>query len=735
MKYAPLFVLAILQVVLTLVLRYKRHYPISRMFTYFTLTLFAWTLTNIILDYTTISIFPAHNSELTLFFLNITNIAGFFLGTLLLILLYRSVLALLKLPSDRLTQVVTMVGVIVAMLSSLPILSGSYEIGANGTLAYSYGNATFLITAYFILVGAATFKQMIKPLRSSLSRKLRAQAKTILLGLFASAAWGVVFIILLPTYFNGGDHLLFVGYFAPYIFTTFIFYSILKQGFLNFQFIIARFIGYTLALGAVVLGFIALTQTLIHFLSDKTITVPQAVAFALLNIITALTFGPAKRFFDRLTNKLFYHDAYEVQGFFDHLNRTLVSSFDLEKLLVRVSSVIMTNLKAEYCLMGLTGKEEKLQRLFGIGGRSISPEDLKAIRQLALKHSQNIVTDFLMEDESNMQLRSLLLRNSIAVFIPLHLDVNNSNQNAGWVAVGPKKSGNPYTQQDIRVLETVANELILAIQNALHFEEVQKFNATLQDKIDNATHKLRESNKKLKAMDETKDDFIGMASHQLRTPLTSVKGYLSLVLEGDAGKITSQQRKLLTQAFISSQRMVFLIADLLNVSRLKTGKFVIETTPVNLAEMVSDEVAQLRETAQARELTIEYHPPQHFPAFNLDETKTRQVVMNFLDNAIYYTPSKGHITVTLTDNPKSIELRVTDNGIGVPKAEQHHLFTKFYRAKNAQKARPDGTGLGLFMAKKVIVAQGGALIFESKEGEGSTFGFTFPKTAELVSVE
>jgi signal transduction histidine kinase len=111
----------------------------------------------------------------------------------------------------------------------------------------------------------------------------------------------------------------------------------------------------------------------------------------------------------------------------------------------------------------------------------------------------------------------------------------------------------------------------------------------------------------------------------------------------------------------------------------------------------------------------------------LDETKLRQVIMNFLDNAVYYTPAGGHIEVHLVEKPQSIEFMVSDDGIGVPRHEQHHLFTKFYRAPNAKRARPDGTGLGLFMAKKVVIAQGGAVVFKSQEGKGSTFGFTFAK--------
>ncbi|MGH7241290.1 MAG: GAF domain-containing sensor histidine kinase [Candidatus Saccharimonadales bacterium] len=273
------------------------------------------------------------------------------------------------------------------------------------------------------------------------------------------------------------------------------------------------------------------------------------------------------------------------------------------------------------------------------------------------------------------------------------------------------------SEQSMRLLDRLGEPIGIALDNRLLFEENRRI--VLQ---------LQRSNIKLKALDETKDDFISMASHQLRTPLTSIKGYLSMVLEGDAGEINETQRKMLSQAFTSSQRMVYLIADLLNVSRLKTGKFIIEPIATDLSQMIDEEMAQLTEAAVSRGLTLTFKKPAAFPKVMLDETKTRQVLMNFIDNAIYYTPKDGHIKIELKDTGPAVEFRVVDDGIGVPKAEQHHLFTKFYRAGNARKARPDGTGLGLFMAKKVVTAQGGAILFESKEGKGSTFGFTFSKS-------
>ncbi len=266
------------------------------------------------------------------------------------------------------------------------------------------------------------------------------------------------------------------------------------------------------------------------------------------------------------------------------------------------------------------------------------------------------------------------------------------------------------------LLERLSEAVGIAIDNKLLFEENQY-----------VLKQLQQNNQKLRELDETKDEFISMASHQLRTPLTSVKGYVSMVLEGDAGQITKQQSQLLNQAFVSAQRMVYLIADLLNVSRLKTGKFVIQWQQTQLADVIEGEIAQLTATAKGRKLEMVYHKPTNFPIIWLDETKIRQVIMNFADNAIYYTPAGGHIDINLVDKGETIEFTVVDNGIGVPKSEQKSMFTKFYRAANAQKARPDGTGLGLFMAQKVIVAQGGAVIFHSEEGKGSTFGFSFAK--------
>lgn len=507
-------------------------------------------------------------------------------------------------------------------------------------------------------------------------------------------------------------------------------YSIARYRLFNIRLTIARSIAYLLSFSfiGIIYGSLLIAVSSSAFFGNQPVMLQRSeyVAFA---IVTAFVYPATKRFFDKVTDRIFYKDAYDTQAFLDELNQALVSSIELEKLLTHCADVIAHNMKAEYCLFGIEQTAFKGVRIVGTTQKDFSQRDILKARSMTPHLGMSVVVVDYLPAELD-KLKQLLTRNGIAVLVRLVPEFSASHdgvEGLGYIMLGQKRSGNSYTPQDVRLLGTIANELVIAIQNSLHFEEIQRFNITLQQQVSDATRKLRRTNQRLRELDETKDDFISMASHQLRTPLTSVKGYLSLVLEGDAGKLNETQTKMLRQAFSSSQRMVFLITDLLNISRLKTGKFEIDAKPVDLSALVQEEIEQLTESAEVKQIELSYTKPATFPKLMLDDTKIRQVVMNYIDNALYYTPVGGHIDVELTEKPATVELRVTDSGIGVPKSEQPHLFTKFYRATNARKTRPDGTGLGLFMAKKAITAQGGSIVFSSREGHGSTFGFLFSK--------
>jgi len=622
------------------------------------------------------------------------------------------------------------VTVILAAFSFSDYMVSEVEIAEYTSAPTTVGPAYTAFFVYLAIYFLIAFILLIKKLNRVTSTQ-RNQIRLVLFGTATGVFTNVLFNVFFVIVGISGIGLLFGGP-SVLLFTILVVYAIVRHRLFDIRLIVTRTIAYLFAL----FGLITIYGAFV-WISSRTVFVGEQLSssrqifYVSMSVFAGLIAVPLKKYFDKVTNKLFYRDAYDAQAFLDELNKELVSNIDLESLLKKCSEIIASNLKPEYCAFGLKETAYSPQRVIGDTSKDFRQEDIELVRSNTPLTKQTVLLSDELDDES--ELKSRLRKYDIAILSRLATDLDLEIEGLGYLIMGQKKSGNPYNKQDLRIIEIITNELVIAIQNALRFEEIEKFNVTLQEKVDNATAELKRTNDRLKELDETKDEFISMASHQLRTPLTSVKGYLSMVLEGDVGDVPDQQRRMLDQAYVSSQRMVYLIADLLNVSRLKTGKFIIDTKPTNLAEVVEGEVSQLIDTAKSRKLELHYDKPDDFPVVMLDETKIRQVIMNFIDNAIYYTPAGGRIDVSVAETDKTIEYRVKDNGIGVPKSERHHLFNKFYRAGNARKARPDGTGLGLFMAKKVIVAQAGAVIFETEEGKGSTFGFIFDKQKILPS--
>jgi signal transduction histidine kinase len=655
--------------------------------------------------------------------------AVIFFSTIIVACLYYMVVFLgSNEPLSKLRRFGVWFSVLVAILDFTPLVFSGLRDPVNPVPVPNFAAGLFL--GHLIIFLAASCTLLIQRTRKS-HGVIRLQYLYMLFGALPLFVFAPVTGFAMPVVFKNAS-LIFLSPVYTTFFVCLIGYAIVRHRLFDIKLIIARSLAYagTILALAVIYGFLFFGTALVVF--KLHFSLAFEVFFSVATGVAALGFQRLKTIFDKITNRLFYRDAYDPQVLFEEFNRVLVSTIDLEALLRGTTDIIARYLKAQFCIIGIKDGSASGRRIIGTQMKDFPPSEIAQLRHMTphIPHTVISVDDLLPDQE---KLRKIMTKNDIAILARLTPNVLDGEEGLGYIVLGAKKSGNPYTTQDIKVMTTIANGMLIAVQNALHFEEIERFNETLQEKIDEATRKLRRTNDKLKLLDETKDDFISMASHQLRTPLTSVKGYVSMVLDGDAGKINGMQRKLLNQSFISAQRMVYLISDLLNVSRLRTGKFLIEPISTNLADVIKGEVNQLIETAEGRNLTLTFNAPQHFPTLMMDETKTRQVIMNFIDNAIYYTPAGGHITVNLVEKPQTIEFTVEDDGIGVPKHEQHHLFSKFYRAENAKRARPDGTGLGLFMAKKVIVAQGGAIIFKSQEKKGSTFGFSFAKEKLLPS--
>lgn len=235
------------------------------------------------------------------------------------------------------------------------------------------------------------------------------------------------------------------------------------------------------------------------------------------------------------------------------------------------------------------------------------------------------------------------------------------------------------------------------------------------------------ANRRLKEIDQMKTEFISVASHQMRTPLSAIKWVLKMMMDGDVGTLTAEQQDLLQKGYQSNERMILLINDLLNVSRIEEGRFQYRFSRVDLREIVERVIDELGPEIKARGATFRYQKPEReLPKASIDEQKMHLVVQNLIDNAVKYTPRGGKVTVTLKLEGDKIVCAVTDTGAGIPERQQDRIFSKFFRADNVIRMQTEGSGLGLFIAKNIVERHGGTIGFESKEGVGSTFSFALP---------
>lgn len=230
-----------------------------------------------------------------------------------------------------------------------------------------------------------------------------------------------------------------------------------------------------------------------------------------------------------------------------------------------------------------------------------------------------------------------------------------------------------------------------------------------------------------KAIDKLKSEFISIAAHQLRTPLSAIKWAVGMVLEGDAGKLNKEQDELLKKGYLSNERIIALVNDLLDVSHLEEGKFGFTFAKTNFQEVIDAALGNLEGliSKNHQKFTINQNP-RELPEIYMDKERMIMVLQNLLGNALKYTPEYGKIEMNIHVDGNFLNVKIKDQGVGIPREEQSKLFTKFFRAANAVKLETEGTGLGLFIVKNIIEKHGGHIYLTSEEGKGTEVSFSVP---------
>jgi signal transduction histidine kinase len=333
------------------------------------------------------------------------------------------------------------------------------------------------------------------------------------------------------------------------------------------------------------------------------------------------------------------------------------------------------------------------------------------------------------------ELASALAEASVALLVPL---IGKSGL-IGCMVLGHKTVGGRYRPEEIELLEFFAGECGVAIENARAYSEtsalssyLQNMNADLLRKIEHATAELKVKNKaletanqKLKELSELKTDFLNMASHQFKTPTTVIRGMLSMIEKKEVNDATRDS--FIHKMRESADRLNTLITDFLNAAKIEGGGLALKHEPNDAAEFIRKIADDLLPIAQKKglALTITQHPEGKIPAA-FDTQRMHEALYNFIDNAIKYTPS-GSVSLAISKDERSWTLEVRDSGIGIPEAEIKKLFQKFYRTESAARETSNGTGLGLYVAKKIIEEHGGSVTVASPgAGQGTTFTVHVP---------
>lgn len=308
-----------------------------------------------------------------------------------------------------------------------------------------------------------------------------------------------------------------------------------------------------------------------------------------------------------------------------------------------------------------------------------------------------------------------------------------SDQTVGLLSLSAARSFQELSAYEKEAVAGIVGLIALALYKAKIYEDLQK-----------TTVALANANKQLQELDKAKSEFLSIASHQLYTPLTALRGYISMLLEGDFGEINDKQKPILDILNTSALRLIDLIKSLLDISRIERGKLELNLVSADLAQMAMELVRDLMPNAANKGLGLEFHqPPTPVPHVVVDQQRVRQVLLNFVDNAIKYTPS-GRVDVFVELADKEVVFKVQDTGKGISDEEINLLFNKFTRVGGASRFHTEGTGLGLYVAKQIVKEHHGDVgVTSPGPGKGSTFIVRLPvegspnslKVGQKVNVE
>jgi signal transduction histidine kinase len=541
----------------------------------------------------------------------------------------------------------------------------------------------------------------------------KLQLRYVFMGIGIMAVSTLVIDVVIPVIFGSSSYFWVSSLFMiPFIGLSS--YAIIKHRLFDIRLIVARSISYSLLLA--ILGTIYSSGLfIVSSLITKTST-PAAslISSTVLALIIAYTFQPLRIWLEKITNGIFFKERYETEEVLNTLSKTMATSLTLGDITSRILTIITHELRLTNATFAIINKDVHI----------IENEHPKKHLDITKKDFAKMADSkklLILDEMEEGPQKDLMRKKGIFLALPL----STKEHFIGFLLLGEKSSGEIFFDQDVNLLSILGPELSIALENAQRFEEISQFNVTLQEEVKKATGELQTANVKLRKLDQMKDEFISIASHDLRSPLATVKNYIWLA-RSELGIASPKVKDDLDIAYESTEHGISLVADMLDVSRIEAGRVELNPEKLDAKREIALIIEELQKQATDKQVTLSSDVFGN-PFIKADKERIHQVLTNLTGNAIKFTPSGGNVTITGEKVGKAIEISITDTGIGIKKEDMDKLFTKFGKLESGTGVpSTQGTGLGLYVSKNIVELSGGKIWVESKPGVGSKFSFTLP---------
>ncbi|WP_454063985.1 ATP-binding protein [Candidatus Nitrospira salsa] len=420
------------------------------------------------------------------------------------------------------------------------------------------------------------------------------------------------------------------------------------------------------------------------------------------------------------------------------LNQTgaaIASTLDVDRLLATVLKLLVENLGFVRMALVFYDSERRIGLVSQVTGVSEELEDLVKEFEIPIDGNDGISADLLIRGKpvlvkdietvtNRMYLPALRACREVGVTSFIVAPLKSQDRILGYL--GADRGIIPCTQEDLDVLMTIANHVSVAIDNARAYQALGQFNQTLEDRVQERTEALQQANERLREHDRLKSMFVSIASHELRTPMTSMKGLVDNMLDGLTGTLNERQSFYLSRVKRNLERLTRMSNDLLDLSKIDAGVMQLSCAPLSVEELAHEVVEVMQPVARQISLNLVFDVNAPLPTILGDRDKLDQVLTNLINNAMKFSRPGTDVQVggRIRDD-HMVEVCVRDSGCGIPVNEIPHIFERFYRGESVVvEAR--GSGLGLAISKSLVELHGGKIWVQSEVGEGSQFFFTVP---------